>query len=174
MYSETFAGSGRSRSARPVSDTQAGSQPAQSAHPCVNHLEAEIDHLQVGMINTTMAIISQQEKLAEQQRARMQLLLSRRQPTFPPTGNGEGDRTATISAEYPNEPLIREQETSVSQVTAPLGVILQDDAGDISLPEEIITPNAEQPRAIITQAIAEIPDGHVVIETVSPDILFNV
>ena len=46
---------------------------------------------------------------------------------------GEGDRTATISAEYPNKPLIREQETSASQVTAPLGVILRDDAVDIGL-----------------------------------------
>ena len=84
--------------------------------------------------------------------------------------NSQGDRTATISVEFPNEPLIREQETSASQVTASLGVILQDDAGDISLPEEIITPNAEQPRADTAPEIAYVQEKHMENETMQQDL----
>ena len=169
MNLENDARTGTPRPASPLPDTLlAGSQPAQSAHPNVSHLEAEIDYLQVGMINTTMAIISHQEKLAEQQQARMQLLLSRLQATFSSTGNGEGDRT--ISAEFPTQTLILEQETSASQVTAPLGVILPDDASDISLPEEIMTPNAEQPRADTAPEIANVQEKHMVNETMQQDL----
>ena len=64
---------------------------------------------QIGMINSTMELISERKRLAEQQQARMQLLLSRLQATFPSTGNDEGDRT--IPAELPTQTLILEQET---------------------------------------------------------------
>ena len=66
--------------------------------------------------------------------------------------------------------LILEQETSASQVTAPLGVILPDDASDISLPEEMITPNAEQPRADTAPEIANVQEKHMVNETMQQDL----
>lgn len=115
-----------------------------------------------------MELISERKRFSEQQQARMLLLLSRKLSTYPSTEIGEGDRT--ISAEFPTQTLILEQETSALQAAAPLEVILRDDALDISLPEEIITPNAEQPRANTAPEIANVQEKHTANETMPQDL----